>query len=504
MSDAPHGEGATARPARLLVVEDNDTLRRGIARALAEGFGRVDEEPSGDGALARLGDPARPPYDVIVTDLRLPGASGLDVLGAARARDARTAVILMTAYGTIDTAVEAMKRGAFDFVQKPFELEQLEVRVAKALEHGSLVREVTRLRAERAARFAPENLVGRSPAFEAALALARKVAPSRSTVLVTGETGTGKELVAGLIHGLSPRADGPFVKVNCAALPETLLESELFGHERGAFTGADRTRIGRFEQAHGGTIFLDEIGDMAAATQAKLLRVLQDREFFRLGGAKAIRSDVRIVAATNQDLEREIRGGRFREDLFFRLNVIRIAMPPLRERPEDTELLAAHFAAHFARELGRPVRPLAPGALARLRAHGWPGNVRELRNVLERAVLLADGERIEADDIDLPEAPAPAAGPLRLEMPPTGLALRTVERELVLTALRKAGFVQKDAAALLGVSRRKLNYMVQRMGITHPTWRRNRGESEAGLAGAGAGRSGDDAPAAVEDDPAIG
>jgi transcriptional regulator with GAF, ATPase, and Fis domain len=319
-------------------------------------------------------------------------------------------------------------------------------------------------------------------------------------VLVTGETGTGKELVAGLIHGLSPRADGPFVKVNCAALPETLLESELFGHERGAFTGADRTRVGRFEQAHGGTIFLDEIGDMAAATQAKLLRVLQDREFFRLGGAKAIRSDVRIVAATNQDLEREIRAGRFREDLFFRLNVIRIPMPPLRERPDDVELLAGHFAALFARELGRPIRALAPGAVARLRAHPWPGNVRELRNVLERAVLLADGERIEADDVDLPEAPAPPGAGLRLEMPASGLALRTVERELVLTALRKAGFVQKDAAALLGVSRRKLNYMVQRMGITHPSWRRNRGGPE----GAGAGRSGDEDAPAVEVDGPIG
>ena len=492
---------ATARPARLLVVEDNDTLRRGIARALADGFGTVDEEQSGDAALARLADPTQLPYDVVVTDLRLPGASGLDVLGAARQRDERTAVILMTAYGTIDTAVEAMKRGAFDFVQKPFELEQLEVRVARALEHGSLVREVARLRAERAARFAPENIVGRSPALEAALALARKVAPTRSTVLVTGETGTGKELVAGLIHGLSPRADGPFVKVNCAALPETLLESELFGHERGAFTGADRTRIGRFEQAHGGTLFLDEIGDMAPATQAKLLRVLQDREFMRLGGTRPLRADVRIVAATNQDLESEIRAGRFREDLFFRLNVIRIHMPPLRERPDDVELVARHLVAQFARELGRPLRGLSPAALERLRAHSWPGNVRELRNVLERAVLLADGERIDAEDIDLPELPAPGGG-LRFEIPAGGLSLATVERELVLAALRKANFVQKEAAALLGVSRRKLNYMVQRMGITHPSWRRNRSPGEGGSPGPEPGaRFG---TAHVEEDPSIG
>jgi two-component system response regulator HydG len=489
------------RDARLLVVEDNDTLRRGIARGLAEGFGPVEEVADGAAALARLRDPAHPPFDVVVTDLRLPGAGGLDVLDAARARDPRSAVILMTAYGTIETAVEAMRRGAFDFVQKPFELEQLELRVARALEHGRLVHEVTRLRAERAARFAPENLVGASPAFAAAIDLARRAAPSRSTVLVTGETGTGKELVAGLIHGLSPRADGPFVKVNCAALPETLLESELFGHERGAFTGAERTRIGRFEQAHGGTLFLDEIGDMAAPTQAKLLRVLQDGEFFRLGAARALHADVRIVAATNQDLQVALREGRFREDLFFRLNVIRVHLPPLRERPDDVERLAVHFAEQFARELGRAPRPLAAAARARLRAHAWPGNVRELRNVIERVVLLAEGERLEAEDIELPAAAGPGGEPPGIELPPQGIALRTVERELVLAALRRTGYVQKDAAALLRVSRRKLNYMIRRMGITHASWRRNRGP--AFPSGTGPAPEGDPA-AAVEDARSIG
>jgi len=482
------------RPGRFLIVEDNDTLRRGIARALADGFGAVDEEAAGDSAVARLRDPANAPYDVIVTDLRLPGAGGIEVLEAARARDERSAVILMTAYGTIEAAVDAMRRGAFDFVQKPFDLEQLEVRVARALEHGRLLREVTQLRAERAARFAPENLVGTSPALQSALELVRKVAGSRSTALVTGETGTGKELVAGLIHGFSARADGPFIKVNCAALPETLLESELFGHERGAFTGADRTRIGRFEQAHGGTLFLDEIGDMASSTQAKLLRVLQDREFTRLGGSRPLRVDVRIVAASNRELEREMREGRFREDLFYRLNVIRIAMPALRERPEDVETLAAHFAQHFAREMGRAERRLSPAAIARLRAHSWPGNVRELRNVIERAVLLADGERIEVLDVDVADAPRPeesaAAAPSR------GLSMRDAERSLVLAALARAGFVQKDAAQLLGVSRRKLNYMVQRMGITHPSWRRNRTPREDEQEGESA--------AAVEDKSSIG
>jgi DNA-binding NtrC family response regulator len=461
-----------ARPGRFLVVEDNDTLRRGIARALADGFGAVDEEAAGDTAVVRLRDAANAPYDVIVTDLRLPGVGGLEVLEAARARDERSAVILMTAYGTIEAAVEAMRRGAFDFLQKPFDLEQLEVRVAKALEHGRLLREVTHLRAERATRFAPANIVGTSQALQSALALVRKVANSRATALVTGETGTGKELVAGMIHELSARADGPFIKVNCAALPETLLESELFGHERGAFTGADRIRIGRFEQAHGGTLFLDEIGDMASSTQAKLLRVLQDREFTRLGGSRPLRVDVRIVAATNRDLEREMHAGRFREDLFYRLNVIRIAMPALRERPDDVEALAVHFAQHFAREMGRAERRLSPAAVARLRAHCWPGNVRELRNVIERAALLADGERIEASDVDVAEAAQPDVG--AEATPSRGLSMREVERSLVLSALARAGFVQKDAAELLGVSRRKLNYMVQRMGITHPSWRRNR------------------------------
>ena len=466
-----------ARPAgadkRMLVVEDNDTLRRGIARALADGFGPVDEAASGDAAVARLRDPDVPPYDLVVTDMRLPGAGGIEVLDAARARDAQTAVILMTAYGTIESAVEAMRRGAFDFVQKPFDLEQLEVRVARALEHGRLVREVTHLRAERGLRYAPENVVGNSPALRTAVALAERVADSRSTVLVTGETGTGKEVIAGLIHGLSPRAEGPFLKMNCAALPETLLESELFGHEKGSFTGADRTRTGRFEQADGGTLFLDEIGDMAPATQAKLLRVLQDKEFTRVGGARPIRADVRIIAATHRDLEREMRAGRFREDLYFRLNVIRIALPPLRERPDDVEALAVHFVGHFARELGRPERTLSPAAIGRLRAHRWSGNVRELRNVIERAMLLADGDCIEAADVDVAETPeAAVAG--ESSTGPRALSIRDAERSLVMAALRRSGFVQKDAAELLGVSRRKLNYMVQRMGITHPTWRRNR------------------------------
>jgi DNA-binding NtrC family response regulator len=469
---------SSATRTRLLVVEDSQTLRRGIAQALRESGAEVEEEESGDRALQRLRDPDDPGFDVVVTDLRLPGADGVQVVQAARERDPRTAAILMTAYGSIETAVEAMKLGAFDFLEKPFDLEQLEVRVEKALEHGRLLREVSTLRAERAARWVPELILGHSAGMRAVLDLAERVAPARSTVLITGETGTGKELIAGLIHARSPRASGPFVKVNCAALPDTLLESELFGHERGAFTGADRRRVGRFEQASGGTLFLDEVGDMASSTQAKLLRVLQEQEFVRLGGTRPIRTDVRILAATNQDLERGIREGRFREDLYFRLNVFEIRLPPLRERREDLEPLAKHFAEQFFLELGRPPRPLSAVALQRLREHAWPGNVRELRNAIERSVLLADGRSLELPPLGATNATPESGDPLWCpELPPEGIPLRAVERQLVLEALRRSHFVQKEAARLLHVSRRKLNYMIQRMGITHPRWRRNRKRS---------------------------
>ena len=469
---------------RILLVEDNASLRRGIARALGESFGVVDQISKGDEAVERLRDRGVEPYHVVLTDLRLPGASGIDVLRAARERDTRIAVVLMTAYGSIQTAVEAMKLGAFDFVQKPFELDELEARIAKACSHARLIREVEVLREERAERLGVDRIVGSSESLQTALDLARRVAPTRSTVLVTGETGTGKELIASVIHANSPRAAAPLVKVNCAALPETLLESELFGHERGAFTSADRLRVGRFEQADRGTLFLDEIGDMSPATQAKLLRVLQDQQFHRLGGTRVLRTDVRIVAATNQDLEKAIRTGEFREDLYFRLNVIGIRLAPLRERSEDLEALSRHFLDEFSRELGRPRSGFTKQALACIQAHSWPGNIRELRNVIERAVLMSDGERIEADDIGLPDSSGGENGcGWRPELPPEGVALDQVERAVVLEALQRTRYVQKEAAQLLRISRRKLNYMIRRMGITHASWRRNRSDEDAARGG---------------------
>jgi two-component system response regulator HydG len=462
-----------ARAARILVVEDNDALRRAIVRALGAHIAVVEACEDGARAVERLGDPGVEPYDVVVTDLRLPGADGLSVLRAATERHRSTAVLLMTAHGNVDSAVRAMQEGAFDFLQKPFELEALEVRVERALEHVELVGEVASLREARA-QHAGLGIIGESSELQDALSLARRVAPTRSTVLVTGETGTGKEMVASLVHALSPRTAEPFVKVNCAALPETLLESELFGHERGAFTGADRRRIGRFEQADGGTLFLDEVGEMSPATQAKLLRVLQDHEFHRLGGSEVLRTDVRIVAATNVELEEAVARGHFREDLYFRLNVIRVHLPPLRERAHDTLLLADHFLSGFASELGRPGLFLDPEAERSIVGHTWPGNARELRNVIERAVLLADGSRIGPEHLGLSAAGTAGRGSWRPQLPPTGLSLADIEHAVVMEVLERAGFVQKEAAGLLSVSRRKLNYMIQRMGITHPSWRRNR------------------------------
>jgi DNA-binding NtrC family response regulator len=465
----------TPPAARILLAEDNEILRRAMALALGESGHAVDAVASGDAALARLRDATAEPFDVVITDLRLPRADGLAVLRAARERSPRPAVLIVTAFGSVDAAVEAMRQGAFDFLQKPIDLEHLERQVTAAVEH------VRAADSPAPRRTAPVAIVGESAALRAAMELVRRVAPTRATVLLTGETGTGKELVAGLIHSLSPRAERPFVKVNCAALPETLLESELFGHERGAFTGADRARVGRFEQADGGTLFLDEVGDMSPATQAKLLRVLQEQEFHRLGGTHTLRTDVRIVAATNQDLPAAVAAGRFREDLFFRLHVIAIDLPPLREREGDVVPLAMHLLAEAAGELGRTALRFAPEALEKLCAHPWPGNVRELRNAVERAALMAEGEVIGADGLAL--SPAETAGGVGPEVGEATLA--GLERAAVLAALRRAGFVQKDAARRLGVSRRKLNYMIRKLGITHASWRRNSGAPRGDGGGAG-------------------
>jgi DNA-binding NtrC family response regulator len=474
---SPWRPGTHSGPVRILVVDDNDALRTAVAMALGEKWPGVVEARDGETAIELISDPGEASFDAILCDLRLPGADGFQVLRFAREANPDAAFLLMTAFPTIENAVEAMREGAYDFIhkpfQKPFDLDPLELRVQRAVEHARRLAEVSDLRTL-ATGASDEFIVAESEAMQAALETAKRVAGIRSTVLLTGETGTGKEVIASLIHTNSPRASGPFIKVNCAALPETLLESELFGHERGAFTGAERQRIGHFEQASGGTLLLDEIAETSPSTQAKLLRVLQDREFYRLGGTRAQTTNARIIAATNRDPGAALLDGSLREDLYYRINVIEIHLDPLRDRREDIEPLAEHYRERFARELGSTCSGFSAAAISRMNAHSWPGNVRELRNAIERAVLLSNASQIDAADIDLKSSSSAADSEWTMELPPNGVSLQTVQRALVVAALRRTGYVQKDAAQLIGVSKRKLNYMIQQMGLVHPSWRRNR------------------------------
>jgi two-component system response regulator AtoC len=402
----------------------------------------------------------------------------MDVLRTTRSLQPNAAVILMTAFGSIHTAVEAMKIGAFDFVQKPFEIEEMELKIEKAIELRHLKYQVDYLRHEQQEVYDFDRIVGASGALQQVLTIVKKVARSNSTVLIKGETGTGKELIAGAIHHNSHRANRAFVKVNCAALQENLLESELFGHEKGAFTSADKQRIGRFEQADGGTLFLDEIGDMSPSTQAKILRVLQEHEFERLGGTRTLRVDVRIIAATNRNLSQMVQEGRFREDLFYRLNVVSVETPPLRDRKEDIPALGEFFIRRFSGELKKKVEGIDQEALKILMRHNWPGNIRELENVVERAVLLADGVTVGADDLQIGDQTAASQGgerSLAVKIPPTGIPLEEIERQAVVESLRMSNWVQKDAAELLGISPRVMNYKIKILNIEIPRSRRHNG-----------------------------
>src|SRR6187455_2586153 len=412
--------------ARILVADDHDALRRGLALSLTTAGHDVEEAGNGNAALERLHEGY---FDVVVSDLKMGGSDGLDVLRTTKTLHPSAAVILMTAFGSVTTAVEAMKFGAFDYVQKPFELEEMEVKVEKALELKRLRNELDYLRNERQENYDFDRIVGGSEALQRVLGVVKKVAKSNSTVLIRGETGTGKELIAGATHHNSLRAARNFVKVNCAALQENLLESELFGHEKGAFTGADKQRVGRFEQADGGTLFLDEVGDMSANTQAKILRVLQEHEFERLGGTRTLRTDVRVITATNRNLPQMVANGQFREDLYYRLNVVSIEMPPLRERKDDVGQLAMFFLRRFAAELKKRVDGLSPDALKLLMRYNWPGNIRELENSIERAVLMSDGSQVTSNDLRLGElstSTATSDGSPVVKIPPTGIALEEI------------------------------------------------------------------------------
>ena len=441
---APGRSEAMAGP-RILVVEDRDSLRKLLCHALsAEGFEAVD---AADGEIAaRL--LARESFDLVVSDLRLPASSGLEVLAESRRLQPKAPVIVMTAYGTVGDAVEAMKLGAFDFLEKPVEVDDLLDLVEAAIGEPAGDEAFS-------APGAPE-IVGRHPQLRAALRLLKRVAPTESTVLLTGESGTGKELFARCLHGLSRRGSGPFVAVNCAALPEALMENELFGHEKGAFTGADRQQAGRFEKAQGGTLFLDEIGELASGVQAKVLRVLEERTYERVGGGATRRSDARLVAATNRNLKAMVDAGDFRADLFYRLEIFPIEIPPLRQRRSDVPLLGRHLLGVLAERHGRPKLQLTEEAGRFLSDQPWPGNVRELANLLERAIIVCDGPRLGASDLR------------RLVEPPQG----DDERDRVRQALEDAGGDKKDAARRLGISYRTLQRKVQRYDLEgYPRYR---------------------------------
>jgi two-component system response regulator HydG len=457
---------------RILIADDHDALRRGLARGLTEAKHEVEEASNGNQAIEKLHESY---FDVVLSDLKMGGSDGMDVLRTTRALHPTTAVILMTAFGSVNTAVEAMKIGAFDYVQKPFEIEEMEVKIEKALEVRRVKNDLEYLRGAQQESYDFDRIVGSSPGLQRVLDIVRKVAKSNTTVLIRGETGTGKELIAGAIHHNSLRTSRNFVKVNCAALQENLLESELFGHEKGAFTSADKQRIGRFEQADGGTLFLDEIGDMSPSTQAKILRVLLEQEFARLGGTRTLRVDVRLVAATNRDLAAMVQSGQFREDLYYRLNVVSIEMPPLRERKDDIVPLANSFIRRFAGELKKKIEGLEPEAQKLLIRYNWPGNIRELENTVERAMLLTEGRAIAANDLRLGEVSMAAGGrdpaPV-VKIPPTGIPLDDIERHALIEALKMSNWVQKDAAELLSISPRVMNYKIKTLGIEFPRGRR--------------------------------
>ncbi|KRT72036.1 MAG: sigma-54-dependent transcriptional response regulator [Candidatus Rokubacteria bacterium CSP1-6] len=458
----------TEAPERILVVDDEENMVHFLTKLLrAEGF-VVEGTGTGEAALDRLRDA---PFELVLTDLKLPDTDGIEILKAARELHPETVVVLITAHGTIESAIEAMRAGAYDYVTKPFRASEILQVVNKALERVRLRREVVQLRQAVEQRFGLAGLVGKSAKMQEVYTQIEKFAAARGVVLIQGESGTGKELVAKALHFNSPRKAGPFVVIDCGAIPEALQESELFGHEKGAFTGAIATKKGLFEEAHGGTLFLDEVAELAPGLQAKLLRALQDGEIRRVGGTKTLRVDARVIAATNRDLAAEVRDGAFREDLFFRLNVFPLFLPPLRERREDIPLFVDHFLDRIAQDGGGPLKRLSPEALRAMLAYPWPGNVRELEHALERAALLSEGEAITARDLP-PEILAPG-DELTLSLPGStegfketmARVIRDVEVRLIRRALAQSGSNRTEAARILGISRRALLYKLKEYNL---------------------------------------
>ncbi|RLE10159.1 sigma-54-dependent Fis family transcriptional regulator [Candidatus Aerophobetes bacterium] len=442
---------------KILVVDDEPLVRNFLKEVLeAEDYEVLTTE---DG-LSALKEVERGGIDLVITDVRMPKMNGIELLKEVKKRSPSTLVVVITAYGTIENAVEAMKNGACDYITKPLSPEQIKLAIQKASQHKNLLNENRYLRSEVSQRYNFEQLIGRSPQMRRVYEMIDRVAPTNATVLIQGESGTGKELVARAIHYRSPRKDKPFVKVNCAALPEDLLESELFGHERGAFTGAVSKREGRFELADRGTLLLDEISETSPAFQAKLLRVLQEQEFERVGGSKTIKVDVRVIATTNKDLKQAIREGKFREDLYYRLNVLPIYLPPLRERKEDIPLLVQHFLEKYSRQNGLRIKSLSKKCLDMMMQYEWPGNVRELENVIERAVVMSEGETIFPENISL-SSPVQKMG---LSFPEE-ITLEEMEKRLILHTLQRTGGNRTEAAKILGISVRTVRNKLKKYGM---------------------------------------
>ena len=456
----------------ILVVEGDDNLRKGLATFLERKKHSTQMALDFESTERLL---EKQIFDVILVDACIQDGSTLDLIRIIKDKNSSAMVIVDFKIDNIDVAVQAIKEGAFGIIQKPVNIDELELKVDQAIEIKRLQQEAQSLRGERNLIYKTEDIIGESIEIKRVFDIVNKVAKSNSSVILIGETGTGKELIAGTIHYNSPRSNGAFVRVNCAALPDELLASELFGHEKGAFTGADKMRIGRFEQADGGTIFLDEIGDMSHFTQAKVLRVIQEKEFERLGSNRTVKTDVRIISATNKNLKEEIKEGRFREDLYYRLDVVTIKVPSLRERRSDILRLANYFTKKSSSEMKKKPVKIHPLAVKMLTDYDWPGNIRELENTIERAVIMAEGDMITPDELNIPiTGEQNTFDAVMIEIPAGGISLEEVEKGLIRQALKICEWVQKDAAGLLKTYTRVLNYRIKKYGITHPSWKRNK------------------------------